>query len=792
MVAQGTTDANRKSLQAIRLETAPKVDGDHEDVCWQNCPEAGSFVTFSPSFGQASAEKTIVKIAYTDEAIYVAAYMYMREPEKLRTDLSLRDGQSAADQFHIGFDTYRDRQNAFRFELSASGVQRDLRMSPGNFDPSWDAVWQGKVKVQVDGWSLEMRIPFSALRIPKQDEQVWGLQCARFIQYTNEFSTWSPVDPNGNGTMPQWGDLGGLKNLKPPLRLAFSPYVAGAIQRAPISDEPRVFANSTNVNGGLDVKWGVNESFTLDATLIPNFGETQSDNLVRNLSPFEVVYEERRQFFTEGSELFGKGDIFYSRRIGGRPARFFEAGDQLVAHEVLLKNPAQQALYNATKFSGRTRSNLGIGVLNAVAAPAFAHIRNDSTNLERTFQTDALTNYNVVVLDQVLAHNSSITFTNGSVLREGGGADANISSLATALRSKNNMYEFQGLAKLSQTFSQNSVNRGGWLNASYGRITGLWTWRLGAQICNATYDQSDLAPNIRNNFNQQTAELNYFNAQPKGKLLYKSWNIVVENTFLQAPFKWEALEISSYFETMTQKQKVFGVFFLSRPFWYYDFYEPRLWGKQYYHAPFVFFSPQITTDRRKKLFCQFEFNFGESPIKRDPYIGIGVKPTWILNPHIRLTGNLNVTKDHSNFGFVNKSNPEDIVFGRRDITTFNNDINVAYLFGPRMNLTLRARHYWNKLYYHEYLHLQEDGTFKPFPEYQGSSDENFNQFNIDFVYTWQFAPGSFLNLIWKDAIFAGDGERYTGFAENFRKTIQSPHDNTITLKLIYWLDAGRF
>lgn len=108
---------------------------------------------------------------------------------------------------------------------------------------------------------------------------------------------------------------------------------------------------------------------------------------------------------------------------------------------------------------------------------------------------------------------------------------------------------------------------------------------------------------------------------------------------------------------------------------------------------------------------------------------------------------------------------------------------------PCLPRLVRARYYWNQLYYHQYLHLNDDGTLQP-SDWSGQADENYNQFNVDFVYTWQFAPGSFLNLIWKNAVLEGDQTRGDNFGHNWSKTFQSPQNNMLTLKLIYWLDAG--
>ena len=785
-----TTDANRKTGTALRTAQAPKLDGELTDECWQSASILGDFVTNSPIFGNPATEKTEVRVVYTDEAIYIGAYLY-QAASTVRHDLSKRDGGSTADEFHVGLDTYHDRQNAFRFQITAGGVQSDFKMSPENLDPNWDAVWDSKVKIHADGWVVELRIPFSAIRFAQQDEQRWGVQFARQLQSVNEFSVWSPVDPNGGGAMPQWGDLQGLRDLHPPLRLAFSPYLAASVDRAPVGTDPVRYANSRSVSGGLDVKWGLTESFTLDATLVPNFGEVQSDNTVRNLSPFEVQYEERRQFFTEGTELFSKGNIFYSRRIGGLPRGYGNALNSLDSTEIFRKNPSEVQLYNATKFSGRTRSKLGIGVLNAVAAPTNAFIFNGSTGQEHKYQTSELTNYNVLALDQALPHNSAVSLINTNVLRAGGARDANVTAMVFNLRDKANRYEVFGENRLSLVWPTNATQPSRGFGYSYGlaKVSGAWGWQIAHSATDQRYDQRDMGFFRRNNFFNFSGRVSKGNFRQRGKVASTYFELSAEQTYLKTPFQWESLDVEGYGELTNTRRQTYSMILSSIPLWYYDFFEPRVPGAKYHHAPFVFFAPGFQTNSSKRLFATFRLSYGESPIPHDPYIGFRVNPTWVVSNHCRLIGAFNVSKDHSNFGAVDASNPTDIIFGRRNITSFDNELSAEYLFTPRMSATMRTRYYWNQLYYHEYLHLNDDGSFRP-SDWAGSADENYNQFNLDFVYTWQFAPGSFLNLIWKDAIFRGDGERGDGFRHNWDKTFHSPQDNVLTLKLIYWLNAG--
>ncbi|HUM46510.1 MAG TPA: DUF5916 domain-containing protein, partial [Chitinophagales bacterium] len=402
--------AQKVSLPAIRAAAAPKIDGDLSDACWLNIPAATNFITFAPEYGKPESQRSEVKVTYDNQAIYIGAYLYDQEAGKIKHQLSQRDALDAlADNFIVGFDTYDDGLNGYRFLVTASGVQLDEKASPSNpHDVSWDAVWQSVASIKADGWVCEIKIPYSAVRFPSKPLQDWGMQFGRNITRTGELDLWSPVDPKVAGIINQWGKLTGLENIVPPLRLSFSPYLTAGYQVTPINYDPAEYESDKLLGGGMDVKYGVNESFTLDATLIPDFGQVQSDNLVLNISPFETKFDEKRPFFTEGTELFNQDNVsngsnspqlFYSRRIGGLPLKYFDAGDEVGNGETLIKNPSETKLYNATKFSGRTNGGFGLGILNAVTRPTYAEIKNDETGEVRQVETNPLSNYNVIVFD---------------------------------------------------------------------------------------------------------------------------------------------------------------------------------------------------------------------------------------------------------------------------------------------------------------------------------------------------------------------------------------------------------
>lgn len=398
-----------RSIPAVKINQPIKIDGNLNDEAWRSIEPTGDFIASQPVFGRPSVKRTVVKIAYDNSAIYVGAYMY-EDPRNIRRQLTARDviDRQNVDIFAVGFDTYHDHQNAFIFRVTAANVQADAKQSQNGSsnggvvtDASWDAVWESKTSIKEDGWVAEIKIPLSAVRFSNKNIQDWGLNFGRFIRTENENSIWNPINPNISGELNQWGVWTGLSNIKAPIRLSFLPYLSGGVRVSPTNKgDVTEFLKS----GGMDVKYGINEGFTLDMTLIPDFAQVQSDNVFLNLSPFQVKFDDYRPFFTEGTELFNKAGLFYSRRIGNAPGLsasvLTEFGNN--PNYQIIKNPGITRLYNATKLSGRTKGNLGIGIFNAVSVPMYAKIKNLNTGQDSTILTEPLTNYNILVLDQAL------------------------------------------------------------------------------------------------------------------------------------------------------------------------------------------------------------------------------------------------------------------------------------------------------------------------------------------------------------------------------------------------------
>ncbi len=793
------TVAQVKNITAVKINQSVKIDGNLDDAIWQTLEPATDFITAAPNFGKVSAHKTAVKIAYDNSAVYVGAYMYDK-PENIRKQFTPRDliDRQDVDIFVVGFDTYQDRQNAFIFRITAAGVQGDAKESKGGevFDRSWDAVWESKVSIKADGWVAEIKIPFSAIRFSKNNIQDWGLNFARFVRKENENSIWSPVNPNISGDVNQWGNWQGLKDISPPLRLSFQPYISGGVRVSPTAK-----GNVTEIlrSGGMDVKYGINESFTLDMTLIPDFAQVQSDNTLLNLTPFEVKFDDYRPFFTEGTELFNKAGLFYSRRIGAAPggtsAILNKYGNS--SNYKIDKNPGITRLYNATKFSGRNKNNLGIGVFNAVSAPMYAKITNLINKNDSSILTEPFTNYNIIVLDQALKNRSSISFTNTNVLRKGNSRNANVSSVDLSLFDKKNTYNFTVAGKYSAIWGNNGNKNGFKTITSFGKVSGLIQYNTALNIESDTYDPNDLGFLLNNNSLAYSGNLSYNLLKPTKKFLNQRYSVRFNNKYLYKPFKWAAFETGA------------EAFFLFKNFWdiNFEFQTSPMWSNNYFvnsstyngyvlkTTPYYYFGIDGSTDSRKKLFFDVSLGGAESPLPNDPFWRSDVLIRYRFNNKFQISGSIAIEQDKGNWGWSQIRDTNGIaviapIIARRNTKTNTSIVNAQYNFTNRMNFSVRMRHYWSIAENTNFYKLKNDGYWDEIP-FIKDRNINYNTFNIDMFYTWDFLLGSRITLAWKNALGGNvdiDAYRNRTYTKNFGQSINNPHSNEVTLKIVYFLD----
>jgi len=443
IIVQQSVFSQTKELTATRITTPPKIDGVLDDTVWDQLTTYGDFHMFEPGNEGVIPEdvRTEVKMAYDDKAIYIAAYLYDSEPDLIPSQFSQRDEvRSQADNFVVALNTYNDGINETRFYVTSAGTIGDERVTQNNRDFGFNVVFECRVSRDEKGWYAEYRIPYNALRFPEIAIQNWSVNFYRRLLRRNETHTWSRIE-RGVGRDTQYnGIIKGIENIDPPVRLTFFPFAQA--QTVTIDGE-----NETNFAGGLDIKYGLSDSFTLDAQLIPDFGQVAFDNVRLNLGPFEQTFSENRPFFTEGIDLFQKGRIFFSRRIGDAPTG---SVGQLTENEEVVDFPNNVKLLNSLKISGRTKNGLGIGFLNSVSERTFADIRDNVTGERREVLIEPLTNYNVFVLDQQFNQNSSVSIINTSVIRSGSRfRDANVTGAVFDVADKGNNFRTSGRAIIS-------------------------------------------------------------------------------------------------------------------------------------------------------------------------------------------------------------------------------------------------------------------------------------------------------------------------------------------------------
>ena len=805
----------KKTMSAVKLPQKPRIDGDGNEDVWENVPLAfsGNFTQVRPNNLEPSAYTTSIKVGYTDYAMYVLAYMKDPNPSDIARQLGLRDDfGSVADRFGIALDTYNQGQNAFYFAVTSAGVQLDLYITPNSEDVSWDAVWNSAVEITDDGWVAEFEIPWSAIRFAKRPEQLWGINFMRVVRSQNEEAFWSPVDASVSGFVNQSGLLRGVNDINPPLRLQLFPYVSAVAGVDRGSGE-----SSTSFGGGMDVKWGISESFTLDMALIPDFSQVQSDNQVLNLSPFEVQYDENRPFFTEGTELFNKRDLFYSRRVGTAFNTFNPAAD-LPETSAIISRPSNAKLINATKISGRTHKGLGIGFFNAITNKTFIEVVDTIRNGEhgyklehRKLMMDPVTNFNIAVVDQNLPNNSSVSLINTNVTRMEGGRDANVTATEFRFRDKKNMFELEGFGALSYVWDNvdedldfRQRTEGHRYSLSFGKISGKFQFRLARNVETNDYDINDLGIIRANNEVNHYAWLGY-------RIFNPVW--IINQGGLNLSLKYERLYRPDAFTSFGGNFRGWMQF---KNFWNFsfghsrdpvdshDYFEPRTRGENfgYYFTrlPSYYSWMEVSSDRRKRFAMGVEGWMFQRKAWDALDWGIYVDPRLRISNKVSVNTGISYSIATNERGFVASAYengvPKNIFFGIRDVQTLEPSVRLNVTFSNRMGLNIRGRYYWSQVQYSDqFFTLRNDGGLNPV-SYNFDNDEdgvndhnvNFNSFNIDLFYSWQVAPGSFLTFAWKDAAYEWRESYSPSFSRNIDGFLTVPHTHTFSVKFTYFLD----
>jgi len=495
-------------MEALRIETPPKLDGHLDDPCWEMAPKIHNFTQRELHEGEPASERTEIAAVYTTEALYLGIWCYDSHPEAIIAKEMKRDFRSwGEDNVEIIIDTYHDKRNAYHFVINPNGARGDeLVTDEGrgrNID--WNGVWDVRTQITAEGWFAELEIPFSTLKFPEKDEQVWGINFERNIRRKHEQVIWQGWSRDFNlEQVSHAGTLVGLIGISSGHLIEFKPYVTAGAEKHQTTSPSGVF----RIGG--DVDYLITSNLKLNVTAHTDFAQVESDRAIVNLSRFSIRYPEKRGFFLEGRDAFnfgagkGLGSIFYSRRIG-------------------IKNRQEIPIIGGVRLIGKT-GHTNIGALSIQTAA-----KDD----------EPTTNYSVLRIKQDVAEQS------------------NIGMILTAKNSNevgNYVYGIDANYVTSRLFGDKNLALGGAVTQSYTRND--------TNHCNLAYQiyltshndkvECDFAfARVQKNFDPQMGFLRRKNY----KLLYTELQFNPRPTFLhwvrQAEIK--PIDVDAYFTDDTNE-----------------------------------------------------------------------------------------------------------------------------------------------------------------------------------------------------------------------------------------------
>lgn len=776
-----------RSYLARRTGQKPRIDGKPFEKVWDSVIAGKDFVILRPDNGKPEPGNlnTEIKMLYDDDALYVAAYLYDADPDKISMQFSKRDETIIqSDLFSFWINTYNNQIEQTRFYVTAAGAMADSKAINGDEDFSYNVIFDAKTSINESGWFVEMVIPYQALRFARNDVQQWSFNALRRVNRLNLITTFNFVNIERGNQAQYDALLLGIENISPPLRLSLFPYASVQYQQL---DKQ----STTKVNAGMDFKVGLSDAFTLDATLIPDFGQVGFDEVELNLSPFEQVFEERRPFFTEGTELFSKGNIFFSRRIGQVPVRYSEAAGALLSNEVMISNPVQSQLLNAVKLSGRTRKKLGIGILNAVTASTKATILDTLTGIQRAFLTSPLVNYNVLVLDQQYGANSSFYFSNASTFRKGDFSEANVSSIGFSHFDKANRFNYAGEFNVSSRFLNSGIDFGYSARSRWEKVAQRWRYGISYHYVSASYNPNDLGLQFQNNFNATYLFGSFNQFTPKGWFNNYTVDFSIYHSRTNAPdvHNYTQIGFNPSFQTRGFWQGGFFVTGFTREF---DFFESRIALKPVRYNPRIVYGVYLSSDRRKRFSLYVNVNSEKRLNDTEYRIDLRLRPSLRVNSKLFLQIESFLQMRDDRLSFVGIENGSSLL-SYRDTRVVENTFGASYNFTTKTSVNLRLRNFWSAAIFSKDLRmLMTDGktvSYAPIQHFSPNTD--FNVWNLDCSFEWQFAPASSLIFLYRNALSNVITEDRFGFAQSVERLFELPLDHTISLRMVYFLDANR-
>lgn len=783
-VSAGLEADTLKTARAVRASGHISPDGILNESDWKSAPEITGFRQYEPHEGEPCSQRTVGKVLYDDEAIYLGFWLYDSEPEKIIPILTRRDRWSESDFISVRLDTHHDHQSAYYFNVNAAGVQRDIMLyNNTNADESWDAVYEANAKIYDWGWTAEFKIPYSALRFASSEKYIWGLQMGRYIGRSQEDARWQFTPEKETRGVSRYGHLVGIEGIEPPSRMEVLPYVVQTgIYEPETKGNPDGRTNLSDI--GVDFKYGLSSAFTLDATINPDFGQVESDESILNLTAYETFYPEKRPFFIEGFDIFRTlyFDQFYSRRIGRAPSGSVENKDFYYDY------PRGTNILGAFKLTGKTTGGTSIGVLNATTREEQAEYAIAGSDEHFKAVVEPLANYSVARIKQDIFGKSYIggMFT---AVNQKERTDAYTASADWSIYLPDDNYYWDGqllgtrngpgtndFAAMTELCKESGKNIRGnvlfdyygenvdWNRLGYINIVGYWGSSTWWQI--RSNKEAGIIRYANVNINA------WYNEYFDGLKFSNGGNI---NSNLQFTNNWWIWSGVGYNGDRYEKREIPGNgHWLSR-----RGFESWVGGR---------------TNESKNISGNFQIEYfkDRGGYGRNYYLGSVIRPKANLEFEL----DLGISDYTDNQYWVGTGEDDLPVFGALDQNVFNFSLRSIYTFTKNLSLQWYSQFYVSAGEYGKYYRMLDPENLEEVDpgEYgieMERDDFNYKSLNINLILRWEFRPGSTFYLVWTQA-----RDRYdTGnpihdyslsLSRDFDEMFALPQTNTFLAKINYW------
>ena len=760
-----------KSINAYRTADKIEINGIMDLDEWAGSQVTSEFFQIDPKELSPPSEKTTVRVMYDDKNLYIFLEAFDSKPKLIKKTLARRDSWmdgfgNNSDWMGVTIDSKNDDYNGYFCGVNASGAIIDVALAGSDeYDRTWDAVWDVGVAFNENGWAAEFQFPFSMFQYENELNMVWGISFERMIHRLQETVEWPGKEKSVPVMMLPLGILKGLNNIPTANQLELVPYLlAGG-------------SDGLDTDLGIDVRYGLTSKTIMKVTFNPDFGQVEADPSVLNLTAFETFYEEKRPFFSEGSDFFSQRiNLFNSRRIGKRPNFYIPEEGEING----LSN--YTTILGATKIMGSTTSNINYGIISAITKEERATI-DDSLSVRKTI-VEPRTNYSIGRFEFPIFNTiSKVGFMGTNVIRENAvganviGGDWNLSFLNNRLFSNGQIIRSNVNNTLGNAFRFNI----GYLNSDW------WSARVWFGTSDDKFDINDLGFIRRNNITWSGARLALRRQEPWGHFIKndlefkytQDWNgsgLVLEREV--------EIEQSNLFSNYW-RAGIFGKLFL--PGFNDDdvfrddnawIYKTELWG---------YFGPSFSTDRRKKIIIGADIGSGYGEKRGRGYranLWMKAKPIEPLNIEI------NAMQDRSPsymqwVDIIENLNDTIRVYANSVLLTKDINMRLDWTFSPRLTFQCYMQPFYANMDYKEFFRLKQPKTMDlDTYNYLGSAENknpDFRLFNTigTFVLRWEYLPGSTMYLVYN--LNQRSDYNFSDKIWNLEK------ENAAYFKINYWL-----